>query len=99
MSSTQTYHTVGGRIEYKDKKMVIVCDTMVIPGPNGKPVEVRKLCNDEARAKISEEYGFEYGSIVITADCWYEATDMNYFSFEVKCRGYEVRDFGDLQTL
>ena len=56
--------------------------------------KVMRLSEQEAKALISDEYGFEYSSIKIEGDCWYEATDMNYFRFSVKGWQYEAEDYG-----
>ncbi|OQB15747.1 MAG: hypothetical protein BWY15_00460 [Firmicutes bacterium ADurb.Bin193] len=61
---------------------------------HGKPIKVMVLSDQEAKALISEEFGFEYGSIKIEDVCWYEATDWNYFRFSVKGWQYEARDYG-----
>lgn len=65
----------------------------------GKLVPVRKLSELEAKACISQEYGFELNSIKIEAPCWYEATDWNYFKFSVKGRKYEVKNYGALKVI
>ena len=91
MKTTDTYSHAGDHLsEY---------ETVDIKDGFGKPCKARKLYNDEARAKISQEYGFEYNSIKITGDCWYQATDWNYFKFHVHCWDYEVKDFGALQII
>lgn len=75
------------------------CDTMEIDN-HGKTITVRKLSELEAKALISQEYGFEMSAIRIEAPCWYEATDMNYFRFSVKGRWtYEARHFEALQVI
>lgn len=66
---------------------------------HGKPTKVRKLNEQEAKALISREYGFEYNSIQIIGACWYEATDMNYFHFRVNGWQYEVKDFEALTII
>lgn len=60
----------------------------------GRRHTVRALYENEAKAMIAKEYGFEYNSIRIENVCWYEATDMNYFRFSVCDWHYEVRDYG-----
>ena len=65
---------------------------------SGKHI-VRALFENEAKAEIAEEYGFEYNSIRIEDVCWYEATDMNYFRFSVRGDHYEVHDFGTPQPV
>ena len=97
MSTTLTCKTISGNVTHEEGRIYLRCETMETEDLFGKTLWVRKLFNDEARAIISDEYGFEYGSIIITADCWYGATDWDYFRFRVKCREYEVKDFGDLK--
>ena len=83
----------------KMDKACIECNTIEAQDMYGRAIRVRKLGDDVARAKINVEYGFEYDHIKITGVCWYKATNMNYFRFEVKCREYEVWDFGDLEIV
>lgn len=66
---------------------------------HGKQIKVRKLSEQDAKALISNEYGFEFNSIKIIGTCWYEATDMNYFQFSVKGWQYEAKDFEALKIL
>lgn len=66
---------------------------------HGKQIKVRKLSEQEAKAHLSCEYGFEFNSIKITGTCWYEATDMNYFLFSVIGWQYEAKDFEALKIL
>ena len=75
------------------------CQTIEIDW-HGQKRTVRKLNEEEAMAKISAEYGFEFGTIEIIGDCWYEATDWNYFKFTVRNRWkYEVHNYGALEVL
>lgn len=76
--------------------------TMEIDSPHTRTgkTTVCILSEEEAKAAISQEYGFEYNSIKIERSCWYVATDMNYFCFSVQNRWkYEVRDYGALQII
>lgn len=66
---------------------------------HGKSAKVMILSEQEAKALISEEYGFEYNSIKIEDTCWYEATDWNYFRFSVKGYQYEARNYCALTIL
>jgi hypothetical protein len=60
---------------------------------HGREHTVPALTDFEAKAAISEEFGFEFNSIRIEDTCWYEAADMNYFLFSARGRQYEVKDF------
>jgi len=60
---------------------------------HGRPTKVCVLSEEEARAKLSAEYGFDYNAIRIEATCWYEATDWNYFKFSVFGIMYEVHNY------
>lgn len=86
-------------ITYRDGHMYREAPVIEVELHNRKHT-VRVLHEDEAKAKICEEYGFEYGAIRIEATCWYEATDMNYFKFSVGGRWvYEAEDYGALKLL
>jgi len=75
------------------------CETIEIDN-HGKKVRVRKLDDLEAKACISQEYGFEISAIKIEAPCWYEATDWNYFKFSVNGRWkYEVQNYEALKVI
>ena len=73
--------------------------TMVEVEHSGRKFNVCALFENEAKAKISREYGFEYNAIRIEGTCWYEATDMNYFRFSVNGWHYEVLDFERLEIV
>lgn len=66
---------------------------------NGREHDVMVITEDEAKALISMEYGFEFNSIRIEGTCWYEATDMNHFRFSVKGWQYQVDNFERLQII
>ena len=86
-------------ISSKEDKLFAECKTIEIEW-RGEKRQVRKLNEEEAMAKISAEYGFEFGTIKIIGDCWYEATDWNYFKFTVRDKWkYEVHDYGALEVL
>ena len=85
-------------ISYENGKAYVEHELIEIDN-HGKPTKVMVLSEQEAKAKISNEYGFEYNIIKITGTCWYEATDMNYFHFSVKGWQYEVKDFEALTIL
>ena len=89
---------MSGTILHQDGKAYIEHELIEIVN-HGKTIKVRMLSEQEAKARISSEYGFEYNSIRITGACWYEATDMNYFLFSVKGWQYEVKDFEALTIL
>lgn len=78
--------------------MWVDCETIEIDSC-GKKVKVRLLSELEAKALISQEYGFELNSIKIIGQCWYEATDWNYFEFMVKGWKYRVKNFGALELI
>lgn len=85
-------------ISYENGKAYIEHELIEIDN-HGKQIKVRKLNEMEAKALISNEYGFEFNSIRITGACWYEATDMNYFLFSVNGWKYEVKNFEALKIL
>ena len=88
----------GREIVCSNGEMYESFDTIVIDNL-GKPTRVRALTQLEARALISAEYGFELSSIKIICQCWYEATDWNYFEFNVKGWKYRVRNFEALELI
>jgi len=85
-------------ISYQDGKAYSEHELLEIVN-HGKPARVMVLSEQEAKALISEEYGFEYNSIKIEDICWYEATDWNYFRFSVRGRQYEVKNYETLTIL
>jgi hypothetical protein len=85
-------------ITYENGKAYVEHELIEIDN-HGKPAKVMKLSEQEAKALISKEYGFEFNSIRITGTCWYEATDWNYFLFSVNGWQYEVKDFEALKIV
>jgi hypothetical protein len=61
-----------------------------------KPFIVPILRENEAKALISKEYGFEYNMIELDDICWYDARDYNHFEFRVRGWHYVADDFGPL---
>ena len=99
-STTNSYDTVDSLTEQEGDRACYPCELMKVESNKTSNIfTAQKLHNDTARAKIAAQYGFEYNSIKIEADCWYIASDMNYFRFEVRGWHYIVRDFGPLDFI
>lgn len=85
-------------IKYMDGKAYLEREMMEVT-IEGRKHKVWILTENDAKAKISEEYGFEFNSIRIEDACWYEATDMNHFRFSVKGWQYQIDNYGLLEVL
>ena len=66
---------------------------------DGRQHTVMVLTEQEAKALISKEYGFEFNRIKIEGTCWYEATDMNHFRFSVNDMHYAADNFEHLEII